>query len=69
MVDVVEAIGIEQAGHQPVVDDRALYESGFWVDVFLEAAREIVEHHDLEAELVDQVVDDVRADEARASGY
>ena len=68
MVDVVEAVRIEQAGHEPVIDDRALYESGSWVDVFLKAARQVIEHDDVETKLVDQVVDDVRADEARPSG-
>src|SRR6266513_779217 len=68
VIDVVEAVAIEQPVEQLVVDDRTLDEAGAWIDVFLEAPREVVEHDDVEAKVVDQVVDDVRADEARASG-
>ena len=68
MIDVIEAEAIEQPVEQLVVDDRTLDEAGAWIDVFLEAPREVIEHDDVEAKVVDEVVDDVRADKARASG-
>ena len=67
MIDVVEAEAIEQPVEQLVVDDRTLDEAGARIDVFREAPRQVIEHDDVEAKVVDQVVDDVRADKARAS--
>src|SRR5207245_1075012 len=57
VVDVVEAEVIKQPVDQLVVHDGALDEAGFGIDVFLEAARQVIEHDDIEAELLrsDQV--------------
>lgn len=68
MEDPREALGSEQVADELVIGDRALDEPGALIDVFGEAAAQVVEDDHLVA-VVEQRGRDVGADEPGAAGH
>jgi hypothetical protein len=67
VIDVVEAVSVEQPRHERSVGDRALDETGTLRHLVAEAAGEVIEDHDFLAQ-PQAVLGNMRPDEPRAAG-